>query len=151
MWRQFSLSLGFRFSFFVFFIHFPWYYWLYLNNQHEGGEYTLTWSPSGISLLAYLNKSHIGVVSNKIWIIDCHDVLPICNFHTFWEVDKVRYVNLNIPIKICLWIKPKGLLIWILSLYKLYKNWCVYPSQKLGLMRATKVIVVFVIKFSKLP
>ena len=48
MWRQFSLSLGFRFSFIFIFIHFTCYYWLYISNQHKGEEYTLTLSPSGI-------------------------------------------------------------------------------------------------------
>ena len=36
MWRNFSLLLGFRFSSFVFFIHFPCYYWLYISNQTPG-------------------------------------------------------------------------------------------------------------------
>ena len=89
MWRQFSLSLGFRFFSFVFFIHFPCYYWLYLSNQHLGEEYALTWSPSGIFLLVFLNKSHIGVVSTNIRIYDCHVVLLIYNFNTFWGADKV--------------------------------------------------------------
>ena len=34
-------------------------------------------------LLVYLNEFHIGVISTKILIVDCHGVLLIYNFHTF--------------------------------------------------------------------
>ena len=37
----FFFSLGFRFSFLIFLIHFPCYYWLYISNQHKGEGYTL--------------------------------------------------------------------------------------------------------------
>ena len=41
--------------------------------------------------------------------------------------------------------------IWILSFKKTVENWCVCPPQKLGLMRATVVIMVLVRKSSKVP
>ena len=111
--------LGFQIFLFFIFIPFLCYYWLYLSNQHLGEEYTLKWSPTGTFILVYLNRYHIRVVSTKIWIVDCHAVLLIYNFHTFWGAEKVKNGNLNISVNTHRWIKYKGLLRWILSFLKM--------------------------------
>ena len=88
--RYFSLSLGFIFSSYVFFrLFFP------ATPVHISvtntwiKKYILTWSPSGIFILVDLNKYHILLVSSKIWMVDFHGMLLICNFLAFWGADNV--------------------------------------------------------------
>ena len=94
--KSLLLSLGFRFYPFVCFFPFPWFSCPYLINRDLDEKYIRSWYPSGIFILVDLNKSHIGVLSIKIWILDCHDVLLVCNFHTFWGANGVKNGNLNI-------------------------------------------------------
>ena len=90
MCRQFSLSLGCRFSSFVFFSLFT-ITTGYISVTKELGENNIQkWVPSEIFLLGNLNKYHLVVVSTKILIVDCHGVLPIYSFHIFEDLTKLK-------------------------------------------------------------
>ena len=58
--------LGFQVVLFLYFSHFPRYYWVYLSNKQKGGDCTLKCSLSVMFLLVCINKYHIGVIATKI-------------------------------------------------------------------------------------
>ena len=57
-------------------------------------------SLSGISILVYHQKAHIGALFMEIWIICCHDVRPMWILPMFWGSDKIKIVKWNIPLNI---------------------------------------------------
>ena len=151
MWRQFSLSLGFKFSFFVFFSHFP-NPTGYISTINKGVNNT-PWHD--LYQECFFWYTSINIISE--WYPPIYEFLiaMACYLYTistyFEEQTKLKtrkkHFDQYISLDKTQWIVDMNIIIYD----KLYKNGCVCTPQKLGIMRATEVMVVLVRLSSKLP